>query len=97
MDENHAIDKMLEALDHSQRISPSADFLSKMEERALAFAEPRVKYNPKALLGLILIIATVVALNIALINYYSQQEIEATEANSIRDWVPVKTIVDEEN
>ena len=97
MDDQHSTAKLLKALEQSQRVAPSAAFLQRMEDRALTYAEPRVRYRPQTLLWWALALGLLLAFNTTVVHYFSQTEVDPSESSTFQEWMPVKTILHEED
>ncbi|MEM6396894.1 MAG: hypothetical protein AAF741_11155 [Bacteroidota bacterium] len=87
-------DKLWDELGDEQKAGPTEQFMKRLQEKALAHAETRVKFNRQVLLGIALFVLLIIGINLYVMNRAPESENQTEPTN---EYVPVKSLYDEEN
>lgn len=87
-------DELWNDLGEDAKVGPTEAFMKELQDKALAHAETRVKFNRQVLLGIFLFVLLIIGVNIYVMNRTENAESQAPETN---EYVPVKSLYDEED
>ncbi|MEL6391928.1 MAG: hypothetical protein AAFY36_09565 [Bacteroidota bacterium] len=86
-------DKLWDELGQDIKSEPTEAFMQRLQQKALSHAETRVRFNRSVLLGIALFVLIIIGVN-AYVMSQAEPEIQESETN---EYVPVKSLYDEED
>lgn len=86
-------EKLWDELGEDIKSEPTEAFVQQLQKKALSYAETRVRFNRSVLLGIVLFVLGIVGVNIYVLGQ-AEPETQDPETN---EYVPIKSLYDEEN